>query len=297
MSDFKFSNETYFELDGSFKEGFTVVPNYILNNRNLSYKAVGLYVQILQYQNSPTHKIYVKSLMTYKTDKESSVRSGINELMSEGFLTREAIRNERGQMNGYRYIVHAQPIEKTAIEPKRENPVSVNPLTDNHVRKSKIGYKENNKKENREEEEARDVLSLYYDEYKLSKKKLPHIKNFINKYKDLIELDLWHEIFIRASEDSISSKYLYVKTFIEDLVKDNIYTLNDYKKRKADQNKSTKKPNKSIPQKDNKNTSSDINFVKTFSKGASSGVNNRFTKYTPSELEKLLQESQKGKFD
>ena len=42
MSDFKFSNETYFELDGRFKEGFTVVPNYILNNRNLSYKAVGL---------------------------------------------------------------------------------------------------------------------------------------------------------------------------------------------------------------------------------------------------------------
>ena len=296
MSDFKFSNETYFELDGSFKEGFTVVPNYILNNRNLSYKAVGLYVQILQYQNSPTHKIYMKSLQTYKTDKESSVRSGINELVSEGFLTREAIRNERGQLNGYRYIVHAQPIEKTTIEPKRENPVSVNPVSDNHVRKSKIGYKENNKKENIEEE-ARDILSLYYDEYKLSKKKLPHIKNFINKYKDLVELDLWHEIFIRASEDSISSKYLYVKTFIEDLVKDNIYTLNDYKKRKADQNKSTKKPNKSIPQKDNKNTSSDINFVKNFSKGASSGVNNRFTKYTPSELEKLLQESQKGKFD
>ena len=296
MSDFKFSNETYFELDGSFKEGFTVVPNYILNNRNLSYKAVGLYVQILQYQNSPTHKIYVKSLMTYKTDKESSVRSGINELMSEGFLTREAIRNERGQMNGYRYIVHAQPIEKTTIEPKRENPVTVNPLTDNHVRKSKIDYKENNKKENREEE-TRDVLNLYYDEYKLSKKKLPHIKNFINKYKDLIELDLWHEIFIRASEDSISSKYLYVKTFIEDLVKDNIYTLNDYKKRKADQKKSTKKPNKSIPQKDNKNTSSDINFVNNFSKGASSGVNNNFAKYTPSELEKMLLESQKGKFD
>jgi hypothetical protein len=298
MSDFKFSNETYFELDGSFKEGFTVVPNYILNNRNLSYKAVGLYVQILQYQNSPTHKIYVKSLMTYKTDKESSVRSGINELMSEGFLTREAIRNERGQMNGYRYIVHAQPIEKTTIEPKRENPVSVNPLTDNHVYKSKIGYKENNKKENREEEEeVRDVLSLYYDEYKLSKKKLPHIRRFLIEHKDLIEIDLWHEIFIRASEDNVGSKYLYVKAIIQDLVKDNIYTLNDYKKRKADQNKSTKKPNKSIPQKDNKNTSSDINFVNNFSKGASSGVNNNFTKYTPSELEKMLLESQKGKFN
>ena len=297
MSDFKFSNETHFELGGDFKEGFTVVPNYILNNKNLSYKALGLYVQILQYQNSPTHKIYVKSLMTYKTDRESSISSGIKELMSEGFLTREAIRNERGQMQGYRYTVHAKPVGNTLLEPKRENPVPDNPVPDNHVRKKKIGFKENKKKENREDEDAIDLLSLYYDEYQLSKKKLPHIKNFINKYKDLIELDLWHEVFIRASEDSISSKYLYVKTFIEDLVKDNIYTLNDYKKRKADQDKSTKKPNKSISQDSRKNTSSDCKFVNNFSKGASSGVNNNFAKYSEDELEKMLLKSQEGKFN
>ena len=303
MSDFKFSNETHFELGGDFKEGFTVVPNYILNNKNLSYKALGLYVQILQYQNSPTHKIYVKSLMTYKTDRESSISSGISELMSEGFLTREAIRNERGQMQGYRYTVHAKPVENTSLEPKRENPVPDNPVPDNHVRKKKIGFKENKKKENREDKEEVDLLSLYYGEYQLSKKKLPHIKNFINKYKDLIELDLWHEVFIRASEDSISSKYLYVKTFIEDLVKDNIYTLNDYKKRKADQNKSTKKPNKSISQEGNKNTSNGGNNDKQFKANyplnpkIHQGLPTNFLKYTPEELEKLLQESQKGKFE
>ena len=316
MSDFKFSNETYFELDGSFKEGFTVVPNYILNNRNLSYKAVGLYVQILQYQNSPTHKIYMKNLMTYKTDGESSVSSGISELISEGFLTREAIRNERGQMKGYRYTVHAQPIEKTTIEPKRENPVPDNPVLDNVVRKKKIGFKENILKENIEDEEAFDILNLYYNEYKLSKKKLPHIRRFLIEHKDLIEIDLWHEIFIRASEDNVDSKYLYVKAIIQDLIKDNIYTLNDYKKRKADQNKSTKKPNNIVSQKDKKDTSSNGNFTNNFAKDTSSGTDNKqfkanyplnpkihqglptnFLKYTPEELEKLLQESQKGKFD
>ena len=254
MSDFKFSNETYFELDGSFKEGFTVVPNYILNNKNLSYKAVGIYVQILQYQNSPTHKIYVKSLMSYKTDGESSVSSGINELISEGFLTREAIRNERGQMKGYRYTVHAQPVENTSLEPKGENPVSDNPVSENIVRKNKIGYKENKKKENIDVKEESEVLNLYYNEYQLSKKKLPHIKRFIDKYKDKIELDLWHEIFARASEDKIDSKYLYVKTIIEDLDKNNIYTLIEYKKI-ADQRKSTNKPNKSIPQNNKKYSS------------------------------------------
>ena len=295
MSDFKFSNETYFELDGSFKEGFTVVPNYILNNKNLSYKAVGIYVQILQYQNSPTHKIYMKSLMTYKTDGESSVSSGINELISEGFLTREAIRNERGQMKGYRYTVHAQPIEKTAIEPKSENPVPDNPVPENIARKKKIGFKENKKKENLEVEEGNEILNLYYDEYQLSKKKLPHIKKLIDKYKDVIELDLWHEIFISASEDSINSKYKYVKAVIEDLVKDNIYTLNEYKKR-ADQRKSTNIPNKSISQSSKKNTNKK-DEIKVLDNPFNNGTNQTFTKYTPDELEKMLLEGQKGKFN
>ena len=295
MSDFKFSNETYFELDGSFKEGFTVVPNYILNNKNLSYKAVGIYVQILQYQNSPTHKIYMKSLMTYKTDGESSVSSGINELISEGFLTREAIRNERGQMKGYRYTVHAQPIEKTAIEPKSENPVPDNPVPENIARKKKIGFKENKKKENIEVEEGNEILNLYYDEYQLSKKKLPHIKKLIDKYKDVIELDLWHEIFISASEDNVNSKYKYVKVVIEDLVKDNIYTLNEYKKR-ADQRKSTNIPNKSISQSSKKNTNKK-DEIKVLDNPFNNGTNQTFTKYTPDELEKMLLEGQKGKFN
>ena len=295
ISDFIFSNETYFELDGSFKEGFTVIPNYILNNKNLSYKAVGIYVQILQYQNSPTHKIYVKSLMSYKTDGESSVSSGISELISEGFLTREAIRNERGQMKGYRYTVHAQPIEKTAIEPKSENPVPDNPVPENIARKKKIGFKENKKKENIEVEEGNEILNLYYDEYQLSKKKLPHIKKLIDKYKDVIELDLWHEIFISASEDSVNSKYKYVKAVIEDLAKDNIYTLNEYKKR-ADQRKSTNIPNKSISQSSKKNTNKK-DEIKVLDNKFNNGTNQAFTKYTPDELEKMLFEGQKGKFN
>lgn len=289
MSDFKFSNETYFELDGSFKEGFTVVPNYILNNKNLSYKAVGIYVQILQYQNSPTHKIYMSSLQTYKTDKESSVRSGINELINEGFLTSEAIRNERGQLKGKRYIVHAKPIEKTTIEPKRENPVSENPVSENIVRKSKIGYKENKKKENIEVEEEAKIISLYYETFKLEKRKMPHTLRLLKEYAYKFDFDLWEEIFISASGEDISNKFKYVRSVIEDLVKENIYTLNEYKKR-ADHRKSTNKPNNIIPQNNN-------NYSKNKqTKGASSGVNDNFKKYDKDELEKMLQESQKDKF-
>ena len=132
-------------------------------------------------------------------------------------------------------------------------------------------------------------------ENQLIKKKLPHIKKLIDKYKDKIELDLWHEIFISASEDNIESKYKYVKAIIDDLVKDNIYTLIEYKKR-ADQRKSTNIPNKSIPQNKKKDTNKK-DEIKVLDNKFNNGSNQTFTKYTPEELEKLLQENQKRKFN
>ena len=284
MSDFKFSNETYFELDGSFKEGFTVVPNYILNNRNLSYKAVGLYVQILQYQNSPTHKIYMSSLQTYKTDKESSVRSGINELINEGFLTSETIRNEKGQMKGKRYIVHAKPIEKTTTEPKRENPVSDNPVSENHVDISKIGFKENKKKENIDvvvgEDKEIKLLEMYKT-FKLEKRVMPHTIKLLKKYVNEFDLDVFETIFVNASEDSVQKKYAYIKTILEEYQKKNIKTLEDVKSN-----------NKKFKENKNKKVSG-----KAFKKNSFHNCKNTVTEeYTEDTLEAVLEGSQIDKY-
>ena len=81
----------------------------------------------------------------------------------------------------------------------------------------------------------------------------------------------------------------------DDLVKDNIYTLIEYKKR-ADQRKSTNIPNKSIPQNKKKDTNKK-DEIKVLDNKFNNGSNQTFTKYTPEELEKLLQENQKRKFN
>ena len=75
----------------------------------------------------------------------------------------------------------------------------------------------------------------------------------------------------------------------------NIYTLNEYKKR-ADQRKSTNIPNKSIPQNKKKDTNKK-DEIKVLDNKFNNGSNQTFTKYTPEELEKLLQENQKRKFN
>ena len=124
---------------------------------------------------------------------------------------------------------------------------------------------------------------------------MPHTLRLLKEYAYKFDFDLWEEIFISASGEDISNKFKYVRSVIEDLVKENIYTLNEYKKR-ADQRKSTNIPNKSIPQNKKKDTNKK-DGIKVLDNKFNNGSNQTFTKYTPEELEKLLQESQKNKFN
>lgn len=140
-----FNNETYFEFNG-FDDKYTVVPNYILNETNISAKAIGIYVKILKYQNSKEHKVYISSLINTVKDGKDSISSAIKELINLGYVQRMTKRNEKGQLAGYKYIVYAKPIQcvgNTETEPKAEKPSSVNPISDNPLHKKKIGKKEN----------------------------------------------------------------------------------------------------------------------------------------------------------
>lgn len=104
----KFNNETEFILSNEFV-GFTTIPNFILNDKNISYKALGIYVQILQYQNSADHKIYIKSLQQLKKDGRDAVAAGIKELVDAGYLKKEQLRDNQGKIIGIRYTVFMKP--------------------------------------------------------------------------------------------------------------------------------------------------------------------------------------------
>lgn len=105
----EFSNETEFVFSSEFV-GFTTIPNYILNDRRISYKALGMYVQILQFQNSPDNKIYISTLQSFKKDGRDSVASGLRELIKLGYLTKEQVRDSAtGRIKGVRYTVYMKP--------------------------------------------------------------------------------------------------------------------------------------------------------------------------------------------
>ena len=61
--------------------------------------------------------------------------------MDFGYIERYELRNEKGQRNGYRYVVHAQPVEITTSEPALDNSTLDNPgLGDTLHKKENRGF-------------------------------------------------------------------------------------------------------------------------------------------------------------
>ena len=61
--------------------------------------------------------------------------AGVRELEEHGYVIRERVRNENGQLGAIEYTILEQPIEPSPKreKPKQENPVQVNPVLDKPV--------------------------------------------------------------------------------------------------------------------------------------------------------------------
>ncbi|WP_343101968.1 replication initiator protein A [Romboutsia sp. MSSM.1001216sp_RTP31141st1_G3_RTP31141_220114] len=78
------------------------------------------------------------------------------------------------------------------------------------------------------DDDKQTKLINLYKSFKLEKKLMPHTINLL-KSNIHISLDVFEQIFISASEDSVVKKYSYIKEVIDKLNKKGITTLEQYK--------------------------------------------------------------------
>lgn len=78
------------ELKKNLQAGYTHVNNEIFHDKNISYKAKGLFCQMLSLPENWDFK--ENSIKALATDGISSVRAGLKELMEKGYLVRKPIR-------------------------------------------------------------------------------------------------------------------------------------------------------------------------------------------------------------
>lgn len=284
MSDFKSNNSTEFKAMGSLADGYTVIPNPVMNDiSNMGADAFTILAKIFQFINNVEHKISVKGLSTQTKLTKDRVSKGLNKLIELGYIVREP--KKRGNLTiGFTYLVYDRPIGNTASP--RNPDIQDTEFQDTEYRDAN---KENNKHKNIKKENRVDVVDAQskklldlYKSFKLEKKVMPHTIKLL-KENTHISLEVFEQVFIAASGDDVAKKYAYIKKVITELNSKNIKTIKEYEEdNKKHEERKISKSKESSSQARKKTTAHEINQT--------------YKKYEGEELEKKLKESQRGKF-
>ena len=338
MSDFNFDEKTNVEIKamGKLAEGFTVIPNNIMNDiPNITADGFTIFAKILQYINSDKNKISVLGMAKLTGLSKGKVSKGLNKLIELGYIERK-IKWKNNIKNGYIYEIYGEP--KIREKREKERNEELHKKCNEKIRESignsrrpenwdtESGYPENtyNKKEKEKKEKEKkekkvvvvdsqekqkakfksievdeklvkeNMILEIYKTYKLQARVMPQMKKLLLAYADKMDLGLYEEIFMLASEDNVKSKYKYIKELLEKFDSKGIYTLESYKmdckKFKEEKQVNTSK-DKSKAFKDKKNNSQAQKIVTRFH-----NINQRIDNYSQEELEETLLVSQSIKF-
>jgi hypothetical protein len=119
------SNLHKFHHDG----GWSAVPNKLLEARELSWRAKGLWSYI--YSRPDGWEVREGDLIARSTDGRDGVRSILRELEEHGYLTRTHVR-ERGQFSTVTYKLHLDKGREPLTElPSPEEPSTARPTLSN----------------------------------------------------------------------------------------------------------------------------------------------------------------------
>ena len=106
---------------------YTVMSNHHLRNTALSLKAKGLLSLMLSLPDNWDYT--TKGLASICKDGIDSICSAVKELEQHGYIVRERVRNDKGQLTTIEYTILEQP--ETAL-PEQEKPKRENPVLENH---------------------------------------------------------------------------------------------------------------------------------------------------------------------
>lgn len=93
---------------------FAQISNDLINNKRLSYKALGILVYILSKPDD--WQVYMSDLIREDLDGEKSVRNGINELIEKNYIQRYRVyNNATGKVNHWETLVSETPFKEEEL--------------------------------------------------------------------------------------------------------------------------------------------------------------------------------------
>ena len=100
-------------------KNYTVMSNYHLKDRNLSLKAQGLLSIILSLPDDWDYS--VAGLVTIVKDGKSAVQSALRELEENDYVVRRRIKDDKGRILDWEYIIFENPNDNNIPEDERKS--------------------------------------------------------------------------------------------------------------------------------------------------------------------------------
>ena len=109
--------------------GYTVMSNHHLRNKELTLKAKGLLSQMLSLPENWDYTL--KGLSLINREQIDAIREAVRELEKAGYIVRTRERDEKGRLRGADYVIYELPQIPKSDLPTLENPTLDNPTQEN----------------------------------------------------------------------------------------------------------------------------------------------------------------------
>ena len=128
-------NQAMFRVNKDKNNPYVMLNKGFLNDERLSWKAKGILSYLLSLPDD--WQIYEVEIQKHSADGITSLKSGIKELMENGYIKREQTRNDKGHFIGYKYQVYEVSTEMRKSDigesNNRESHTTNNDLNNNDI--------------------------------------------------------------------------------------------------------------------------------------------------------------------
>ena len=114
-------------------QNYTVMSNYHLRDKTISFKAKGLLSLMLSLPEDWDYTL--AGLARISLEGKDAIRVAVVELEKAGYVTRSRVRNEKGHLQGTEYVIRERPV--FSAQPALEEPASENPTLEDTTQLNK----------------------------------------------------------------------------------------------------------------------------------------------------------------
>ena len=114
-------------------QNYTVMSNYHLRDKTISFKAKGLLSLMLSLPEDWDYTLV--GLARISLEGKDAIRAAVVELEKAGYVTRSRVRNEKGHLQGTEYVIRERPV--FSAQPALEEPASENPTLEDTTQLNK----------------------------------------------------------------------------------------------------------------------------------------------------------------